>query len=66
MSSGDEGVPTGLEIAGETAWRNVVASKGGHWSVHPSDAAHPLTANARLAAGLALANVTPKFELRSS
>ncbi len=66
MSSGDEGVPTGLEIDGETAWRNVVASKGGHWSVHPSDAAHPLTASARLAAGLALANVTPKFELRSS
>jgi hypothetical protein len=66
MTSGDVGVPTGLEIDGETAWRNVVASKGGHWSVHASDGAHPLTANARLAAGLALARVTPKFELRSS
>jgi hypothetical protein len=66
MTSGDTRIPTGLEIDGETAWRNVVASKGGHWSVHASDAAHPLTANARLAAGLALARVTPKFELRSS
>jgi hypothetical protein len=66
MSSGGERGPTGLEIDGETAWRNVIASKGGHWSVHAGDAAYPLTASARLAAGLALARVTPKFELHAS
>ncbi|HEV2641554.1 MAG TPA: GSCFA domain-containing protein, partial [Candidatus Elarobacter sp.] len=67
MSSGDGRVPTGFEIDGETAWRNVIASKGGHWSVADGDAAaYPLTANARLAAGLALARVTPKFQLRAS
>jgi GSCFA family protein len=66
MTSGDERVPTGFEIDGETAWRNVVASKGGHWNTSASDVAYPLTANARLASGLALARVTPKFELRAN
>ncbi|HEY6237427.1 MAG TPA: GSCFA domain-containing protein [Candidatus Elarobacter sp.] len=66
MTSSDERAPTGFEVDGETAWRNVIASKGGHWSVHESDAAYPLTANARLAAGLALARVVRKFELRAS
>jgi GSCFA family len=58
-----DGERTGLEIAGETAWQNVIASKASRWTVAENDPGYRQSAHGRLAAGIALPRVTPKFTL---
>ncbi|MEA2666708.1 MAG: hypothetical protein QOI11_3652 [Candidatus Eremiobacteraeota bacterium] len=53
----------GLEIAGEAAWRNLVASKASRWTLAESDPDYGRSAHGRLAAGIALPHLTPKFTL---
>jgi GSCFA family protein len=53
----------GQEIADEAAWRNLLASKTSRWTIGENDRGFGETAHGRLAAGLALARVQPKFTL---
>ncbi len=51
----------GREIDGAAAWRNVVASHASRWSADERDPGYAQTAHARLAAGIAVPGVEPKF-----
>ena len=52
------------QIDGEVAWRNLLASKASRWTAAATDPAYGESAHGRLAAGIALPRVAPKFPLR--
>ncbi|MBV8750571.1 MAG: GSCFA domain-containing protein [Candidatus Eremiobacteraeota bacterium] len=51
------------QIDGEVARRNLLASKASRWTAAVTDPAYGESAHGRLAAGIALPRVTPKFQL---